>query len=79
MFAGSSGTVGHIQIADRTTVNFQSVITKSITEPGTVWSTAIPAQPLRDWNRSVAHLRKLEKLAQRVLNLEKKKRKLNSI
>jgi UDP-3-O-[3-hydroxymyristoyl] glucosamine N-acyltransferase len=71
MFAGSSGTVGHIQVADRTTVNFQSVITKSITQPGTVWSTAIPAQPLRDWNRSVAHLRKLEKLAQRVLNLEK--------
>jgi UDP-3-O-[3-hydroxymyristoyl] glucosamine N-acyltransferase len=71
MFGGSSGTVGHIQVADRTTVNFRSVVTKSITQPGTVWSAAIPAQPLRDWNRSVAHLRKLEKLAQRVLNLEK--------
>ncbi len=71
MFAGSSGTVGHIQIADRTTVNFCSVVTKSITQPGTVWSAALPAQPLRDWNRSVAHLRKLEKLARRVLKLEK--------
>jgi len=71
MFAGSSGTVGHIQIADRTTVSFCSVITKSITQPGTVWSAALPAQPQRDWNRSVAHLRKLEKLARRVLNLEK--------
>jgi len=71
MFAGSSGTVGHIQVADRTTVNFCSVITKSITQPGTVWSAALPAQPLRDWNRSVAHLRKLEKLARRVLKLEK--------
>ena len=71
MFAGSSGTVGHIQVADRTTVNFCSVVTKSITQPGTVWSAALPAQPLRDWNRSVAHLRKLEKLARRVLNLEK--------
>ena len=47
MFAGSSGTVGHISIADRTTVHFRSVVTKSITEPGTVWSAAIPAQPLR--------------------------------
>lgn len=71
MFAGSSGTVGHIRIAARTTVNFCSVVTKSITESGTVWSAALPAQPLRDWNRSVAHLRKLEKLARRVLKLEK--------
>ena len=71
MFAGSSGTVGHIRIADRTTVNFCSVITKSITQPGTTWSAALPAQPLLEWNRSVAHLRKLGKLARRVLNLEK--------
>lgn len=75
MFAGSSGSVGHISIADRTTVNFCSVVTKTITQPGTVWSAALPAQPLRDWNRSVAHLRKLEKLARRVLKLEKSTRK----
>jgi UDP-3-O-[3-hydroxymyristoyl] glucosamine N-acyltransferase len=71
MFAGASGAVGHIRIADRTTVNFCSVITKSITQPGTTWSAALPAQPLLEWNRSVAHLRKLGKLARRVLNLEK--------
>lgn len=71
IFAGSSGAVGHIQIADRTTVNFCSVITKSITQPGTTWSAALPAQPLMEWNRSVANLRKLGKLARRVLNLEK--------
>ena len=71
MFGGSSGTVGHIRIADRTTVQGLSMVTKSITQPGTVWSSALPAQPLRDWNRSIANLRKLEKLALRVLNLEK--------
>ena len=71
MFAGSSGAVGHIKIADRTTVNFRSVITRSITQPGTTWSAAIPAQPLREWNRTVVHLRKLGKLARRVINLEK--------
>jgi len=74
MFAGSSGTVGHIRIADRTTVNFCSVVSKSITQAGTVWSAALPAQPLRDWNRSVAHLRKLEKLSRRVMKLEKSNR-----
>lgn len=71
LFGGSSGTVGHIEIADRTTVQGLSMITKSIKQPGTVWSSGMPAQPLRDWNRSIAHLRKLEKLAQRVTDLEK--------
>jgi len=74
MFAGASGTVGHIQVADRTTVQAQSVVTKSITKPGTVWSASIPAQPLGDWKRTLAHLRRLEKLAKRVLNLEKQSR-----
>lgn len=71
MFGGASGTVGHLQVADRTTVLGLSMITKSIKQPGTVWSSGVPAQPLRDWNRTVAHMRKLEKLARRVLNLEK--------
>lgn len=71
MFGGSSGAIGHIKIADRTTVNYRSVITKSITQPGTTWSAAIPAQPMREWNRMFAYLRKLEKLSRRVMNLEK--------
>ena len=71
IFAGSSGAVGHISIADRTTVNFRSVITKSITEAGTTWSNALGAQPMREWNRTVVHLRKLERLTRRVLKLEK--------
>ena len=75
MFGGRSSTVGHIRIADRTTVNGNSVITKSIAQPGTVWSCTIPAQPMREWNRSLAHLRRLEKLARRVLNLEKQSEK----
>ena len=71
MFAGNSGAIGHIRIADRTTVHLKSVVTKSITQPGTVWSAALPARPLQNWNRTVAHLHKLEKLARRVLTLEK--------
>jgi UDP-3-O-[3-hydroxymyristoyl] glucosamine N-acyltransferase len=71
MFGGRSSTVGHIRIADRTTVTGNSVITKSVEQPGTTWSCTIPAQPVREWNRTVVHLRKLETLARRVLNLEK--------
>lgn len=71
MFGGRSGAVGHLRIADRTTVTGSSPVTKSITQPGTTWSCIIPAQPIREWNRTIVHLRKLEKLARRVLNLEK--------
>jgi len=71
MFGGRAGAVGHIRIADRTTVTGNSPVTKSITQPGTTWSCIIPAQPIREWNRTVVHLRKLEKLARRVLSLEK--------
>lgn len=75
VFAGRSGAVGHLRIADRTTVNGDSVITKSITQPGTVWSSLVPAQPPREWNRAVAQLLKLDKLARRVLKLEKRRGK----
>jgi len=71
MFAGSSGAVGHIDIADKTTVSYLSVITKSIKEPGTVWSSALSAKPVREWNRTAAHLHRLEKLVRRVVKLEK--------
>ena len=75
MFAGASGTVGHISIADNTTVQGQSMVTKSITEPGTTWSAAWSAQPLRDWYRTLTHLRRLETLTRRILKLEKQSRK----
>lgn len=71
MFGGQVGVVGHIQIADRTNVMGKSVVSKSITEPGTTWSASFPAQPIRKWNRTAARLRKLEKLAERVMKLEK--------
>ena len=77
MFAGSSGTVGHIQIADRTTVSYLSAVTKSITKTGTVWSSSLPARPQREWLRTVAHIHKLEKLTRRVLRLEKQTGKLS--
>lgn len=73
-FAGRAGTVGHISIADHTTVNFNSVVTRSIDEPGTVWSAALPAMPVREWHRILIHLRKLDRLVQRVFKLENRNR-----
>jgi UDP-3-O-[3-hydroxymyristoyl] glucosamine N-acyltransferase len=72
LFAGNSGAIGHIRIADRTTVNFKSVVTRNITEPGTTWSAALPARPLREWRRTAARIHRLEQLARRVFKLEKR-------
>ena len=71
IFGGRSSVIGHLRVADRTTVTGDSSITKSIEQAGTTWSCTLPAQPAREWNRTVVHLRKLEALARRVLNLEK--------
>jgi UDP-3-O-[3-hydroxymyristoyl] glucosamine N-acyltransferase len=71
IFGGRASVIGHLRIADRTTVTGNSSVTKSIDQPGTTWSCTIPAQPAREWNRTLVHLRRLEKLARRVLNLEK--------
>lgn len=76
LLAGRAGVAGHIEIADRTTVAALSVIFNSVSEPGTTWSSQLKAQPLKDWQRNVARLRKLDDLARRLAkienNLEKK-------
>lgn len=69
LIGGSVGIAGHIEIADRTTVGAGSDVFESITEPGQTWSTYLPAQPLRDWQRNLARLRRLDELARKVQNL----------
>ncbi len=59
LFAGRSGAHGHISIADGVTVSAMTMVKKDITEPGSVWSAGIPAQPIRDWQRTLGHLRRL--------------------
>jgi UDP-3-O-[3-hydroxymyristoyl] glucosamine N-acyltransferase len=71
MFAGRSGAHGHIEIADRVTVSAMTMVRKSIIEPGTTWSGGIPARPLREWNRALSHLTRLDTLRQRLAALEK--------
>ena len=71
MFAGHSGTVGHITVCDDVVLSGKAMLTKDITEPG-VYAGMFAAEPVRDWNRQVARFRRLEKLNQRVSDLEKK-------
>jgi UDP-3-O-[3-hydroxymyristoyl] glucosamine N-acyltransferase len=71
LLAGGAGIAGHIEIADRTTISAGSLVFKSILEPGTTWSSQFKAQPIRDWQRSLVRLKKLDELANKIQSLEK--------
>jgi len=64
MIGGGVGLVGHITIADRVTISGFSLITKSITEPGT-YTSGLPFMPHAEWLRNAVHLRRLDKIAKR--------------
>lgn len=65
LFAGRSGAYGHLEIADGVTVTAMTMVSKSITEPGTTWSGGVPARPAREWQRAVARLLSLDRVARR--------------
>jgi UDP-3-O-[3-hydroxymyristoyl] glucosamine N-acyltransferase len=71
LIAGGSGFSGHLEIADKTTLAASTRAFRSIREPGTSWSAQLPAQPIREWQRNLSRLRKLDELARRVRDLEK--------
>ena len=59
LFAGRSGAHGHIRIADGVVVSALTMVKKPITEPGTTWAGAIPAQPIREWQKTLGELKRL--------------------
>jgi UDP-3-O-[3-hydroxymyristoyl] glucosamine N-acyltransferase len=65
MIGGGVGIVGHITICDGVTVSGFTLVTKSITEPGT-YTSAMPFMPHSEWLRNAAHLRHLDDIARRV-------------
>jgi len=71
LFAGSSGSVGHVTICDDVVVLARAVITHDIREPG-AYGGLIPAEPARDWSKFVARLRRIDSLQKRVKKLEGK-------
>ncbi len=70
LFAGHSGTVGHITICDDVVISGKAVVSKDITKPG-VYAASFTAEPAREWSRKVARFRRLDQLVERVRKLEK--------
>jgi UDP-3-O-[3-hydroxymyristoyl] glucosamine N-acyltransferase len=65
MIGGGVGIVGHLSICDGVTISGFTLVTKSITEPGT-YTSGMPFMPHAEWLRNAAHLRHLDELARRV-------------
>ncbi|WP_201203066.1 UDP-3-O-(3-hydroxymyristoyl)glucosamine N-acyltransferase [Pseudomonas sp. S37] len=71
MLAGGVGLVGHIDVCDNVFISGMTMVTRSITEPGS-YSSGTAMQPLADWRKSAARIRQLDDMAKRLQQLEKR-------
>jgi len=68
---GAAMIFGHIEIADGTRISTNTLITKSLAKPGT-YTSALPFSEHQAWQRNAVHLRHLDKLVERIKQLERK-------
>ena len=69
MFAGQTGTVGHISVCDDVVVGAKSFLSKDVNEPGT-YVASFPADNARAWAKQLARFRRLGSLIDRIKKLE---------
>ena len=77
MFSGQVGVIDHLTIADNTMLAAQSGVSKSIKKPGTV-QMGSPAMEAMKYRKNYVHFRNLERLADRVAQLEKQLSQLDT-
>jgi UDP-3-O-[3-hydroxymyristoyl] glucosamine N-acyltransferase len=70
MLAGGVGLVGHIDICDGVFITGMTMVTRSITEPGS-YSSGTAMQPVAEWRKSAARIRQLDEMSRRLKQLEK--------
>ncbi|MBD1550483.1 UDP-3-O-(3-hydroxymyristoyl)glucosamine N-acyltransferase [Pseudomonas typographi] len=71
MLAGGVGLVGHIEICDNVFITGMTMVTRSITEPGS-YSSGTAMQPAAEWRKSAARIRHLDDMSRRLAQLEKR-------
>ena len=75
---GGAGMIsGHVTLAPGTTISGGSLVMKSITQPG-LYTSVFPIDSHDEWVRNAAHIRRLSHLAERVSELEKKLKEINT-
>ncbi|RLA56075.1 MAG: UDP-3-O-(3-hydroxymyristoyl)glucosamine N-acyltransferase [Gammaproteobacteria bacterium] len=70
--AGGVGVVGHVEICDNVHVTGMTMVTRSITQPGS-YSSGTPMASTGDWKRSAVRFSQLESIQQRLVALEKQR------
>jgi len=70
-FGGSAMILGHLEIADRVNIMAGTLVGKSIKKAGT-YVGQYPVQTHEDWLANASHLRRLDALAGRLKELERK-------
>ena len=65
LIGGAAGVLGHLELCDHVTVTAMSLVTHSIREPGE-YSSGTPLMRNREWRRSAARFRQLDRLARRL-------------
>ncbi len=70
LIAGAVGFVDHKSIADDVVITGQTMVNRSIAEPG-IYSSALPMDEARRWRRNAARFRHLDELARRLKDVEK--------
>ncbi|MBI3171902.1 MAG: UDP-3-O-(3-hydroxymyristoyl)glucosamine N-acyltransferase, partial [Hydrocarboniphaga effusa] len=71
MIGGGAGISGHLDIGDDVVILGWTMVTRSLPGPGQ-YGSGMPAQPAREWRRSIARLRRLGSLEQRLGAIEQK-------
>ncbi|RMF14755.1 MAG: UDP-3-O-(3-hydroxymyristoyl)glucosamine N-acyltransferase [Gammaproteobacteria bacterium] len=77
MIGGGVGIAGHLKICDGVQITGMTLVSHSISEPGT-YSSGTAVEPNSQWRRNVARFRQLDKLARKVSALEKTLREMET-
>lgn len=68
---GGAVILGHLEIADLVNISAGTLVTKSIAKAGT-YTSVMPFSAHQEWLKNAAHLRHLDKMAEKLSELEKK-------
>ena len=70
LIGGGAGVLGHLELCDGVVVTAMSLVTHSIRAPGE-YSSGTPLMPNRDWRKSAARFKQLDRIARRAPGSDK--------
>ena len=71
VFGGASMISGHLKIAANTTISGGTLVMKSIKESDNRYTSVFPLETHEKWIQNASHIRRLDKMAKKINELEK--------